>query len=208
MIDELAYAAGMDPIEFRVQNMSGATNQRDIDPLVAIKSVANWETRPSASKLQSGNVVTGRGVAATGKTGAVVAEIEVNKKTGKIVAKHMYGVQDVGLAISPGLVQNQMSGSLVQTVSRSLEAVRYTKTRVTSLDYVTYPILRFKEAPNVTTVVLQRTDQVSSGAGEPLVPGTPPALANAFFDATGVRIRQWPLTPGHVRAVLTAAGVA
>jgi CO/xanthine dehydrogenase Mo-binding subunit len=208
MIDELAYAAGMDPIAFRLQNMSPATSQRDMDPLVAIKQVANWETRPSASKLQSGDVVTGRGVAATGKTGAVVAEIEVNKKTGKIVAKHMYGVQDVGLAISPGLVQNQMSGSLVQTVSRSLEAVRYTKTRVTSLDYVTYPILRFKEAPSVTTVVLQRTDQVSSGAGEPLVPGTPPALANAFFDATGVRIRQWPLTPGHVRAVLKAAGAA
>jgi nicotinate dehydrogenase subunit B len=207
MIDELAYAAGMDPIDFRLQNMSAATSSRDMDPLTAIKKVANWETRRSASKLQSGNIVTGRGVAATGKTGAVVAEIEVNKKTGKITAKHMYGVQDVGLAISPGLVENQMSGSLVQTVSRSLEAVRYTKTRVTSLDYVTYPILRFKEAPKVTTVVLQRTDQVSSGAGEPLVPGTPPALANAFFDATGVRIRQWPLTPGHVRAALKAAGV-
>ena len=207
MIDELAYAAGMDPIDFRLQNMSAATNSRDMDPLTAIKKVANWETRRSASKLQSGNIVTGRGVAATGKTGAVVAEIEVNKKTGKIVAKHMYGVQDVGLAISPGLVENQMSGSLVQTVSRSLEAVRYTKSRVTSLDFVTYPILRFKDAPKVTTVVLQRTDQVSSGAGEPLVPGTPPALANAFFDATGVRIRQWPLTPGHVRAVLKAAGV-
>ena len=129
-----------------------------MDPLTAIKAVANWETRPSASKLQSGNIVTGRGVAATGKTGAVVAEIEVNKKTGKITAKHMYGVQDVGLAISPGLVENQMSGSLVQTVSRSMEAVHYTKTRVTGLDFVTYPILRFKEAPKVTTVVLQRTD--------------------------------------------------
>jgi len=208
MIDELAYAAGMDPIDFRIQNMSAATNSRDMDPLTAIKSVANWETRRSASKLQSGDIVTGRGVAATGKTGAVVAEIEVNKKTGKIVAKHMYGVQDVGLAISPGLVQNQMSGSLVQTVSRSMEAVHYTKSRVTGLDFVTYPILRFKDAPKVTTVVLQRTDQVSSGAGEPLVPGTPPALANAFFDATGVRIRQWPLTPGHVRAVLKAAGKA
>ena len=84
--------------------------------------------------------------------------------------------------------------------------MRYSKSRVTSLDFVTYPILRFKDAPKVTTVVLQRTDQTSTGAGEPLVPGTPPALANAFFDATGVRIRDWPLTPGTVRAVLKAAG--
>jgi nicotinate dehydrogenase subunit B len=208
MIDELAYAANMDPIEFRLANMSRAASARDIDPLVMIKQVANWETRPSASKLGSGNVVTGRGVAATGKTGAVVAEVEVNKKTGKIRVTHMYGVQDVGLAISPGLVQNQMSGSLVQTVSRSFEAVRYTRNRVTSLDFVSYPLLRFKDAPKVTTVVLQRTDQVSSGAGEPLVPGTPPALANAFFDATGVRIRRWPLEPARVRAVLKAAGSA
>jgi nicotinate dehydrogenase subunit B len=207
MIDELAYAAGMDPIEFRIANMSPATNSRDIDPLVAMKQVANWQPRRAASQLQSGDIVRGRGVASTGKTGAVVAEIEVNKKTGKIRATHMYGVQDVGLAISPGLVQNQMSGSLIQTVSRSFEAVRYSKSRVTSLDFVTYPILRFKDAPKVTTVVLQRTDQTSTGAGEPLVPGTPPALANAFFDATGVRIRDWPLTPGTVRAVLKAAGV-
>ena len=76
---------------------------------------------------------------------------------------------------------------------------------MTGLDFATYPILRFKDAPKVTTVVLQRTDQISSGAGEPLVPGTPPALANAFFDATGVRIRQWPLNPGHVRAAIAAA---
>jgi len=206
MIDELAYAAGMDPIEFRLANMSAATNSRDMDPLVAIRKIANWETRRSASKLESGNIVTGRGVASTGKTGAVVADIEVNKKTGKITAKHMYGVQDVGLAINPANVENQMSGSLVQTVSRSFEAVSYTKSRVTGLDFVTYPILRFKDAPKVTTVVLQRTDQTSTGAGEPLVPGTPPALANAFFDATGVRIRHWPLSPGHVRNLLKQAG--
>jgi nicotinate dehydrogenase subunit B len=206
MIDELAYAAGMDPIEFRLANMSAATNSRDMDPLTEIRKVANWETRRSASKLESGNVVRGRGVALTGKTGAVVADVEVNKKTGKMRAIHMYGVQDVGLAINPGLVMNQMSGSLVQTVSRSMEAVSYTRSRVTGLDFVTYPILRFKDAPKVTTVVLQRTDQTSTGAGEPLVPGTPPALANAFFDATGVRIRQWPLTPGHIRAVLKQAG--
>jgi CO/xanthine dehydrogenase Mo-binding subunit len=141
--------------------------------------------------------------------GGVVTDVMVDRKTGKIRVLHMTGVQDVGLAISPGLVQNQMSGSMIQTASRALyEGVRYTKTEVTSTDWVSYPILRFKDHPSVTTAVFQRTDQVPTGAGEPLVPGTPASIANAFFDATGVRIRQVPMTPERVRAVLKAAGAA
>ncbi len=206
MIDELAYAAGMDPIDFRILNMSATTNSRDINALMTAKQVSGWVSRPAASKLSKANVVTGRGVAATGATGAVVAEITVNKTTGKIIATNMYGAQDVGLAINPGLVMNQMSGSLTQTSGRTIyEGVAYNRNRVTGLDFVTYPLLRFKEAPKVTTVVIQRMDQVSSGAGEPLVPGTPPAIANAFFDATGVRIRNYPLAPGQVRALLASA---
>jgi nicotinate dehydrogenase subunit B len=208
MIDELAYAAKMDPIAFRIQNISASANQRSIDALNNVAKISKWETRPSASKLSNANVVRGRGVAASG-TVAVVAEIEVNKKTGKILVKHMYGVQDSGLSISPGLMENQMSGSLIQTASRAvLEGVRYTKSRVTSLDWVSYPIMRFKEHPAVTTVVISRPDVIPSGAGEQLVPGTPAAIANAFFDATGVRIRQVPMTAGRVRATLKAAGVS
>jgi CO/xanthine dehydrogenase Mo-binding subunit len=207
MIDELAFAAGMDPIDFRILNMSAATNSRDINALLMAKQISGWQSAQAASKLSTANVVTGRGVAATGATGAVVAEISVNKTTGRIVATHMYGAQDVGLAINPGLVENQMSGSLTQTSGRTIhEGVRYNRNRVTSLDFVTYPILRFKESPKVTTVVIQRADQVSTGAGEPLVPGTPPAIANAFFDATGVRMRSYPLAAGEVRALLKAAG--
>ncbi|HEX4520165.1 MAG TPA: molybdopterin cofactor-binding domain-containing protein [Gaiellaceae bacterium] len=206
MIDELAYAAGMDPIDFRILNMSAATNSRDINALMTAKQISGWVSRPAASKLSKANVVTGRGVATTGATGAVVAEITVNRTTGKIVATQMFGAQDVGLAINPGLVMNQMSGSLTQTSGRTIyEGVAYNRNRVTGLDFVTYPLLRFKEAPKVTTVVIQRMDQVSSGAGEPLVPGTPPAIANAFFDATGVRIRNYPLDPGQVRALLAAS---
>jgi nicotinate dehydrogenase subunit B len=79
---------------------------------------------------------------------------------------------------------------------------------VTSLDWATYPILRFKDHPQVTTVILNRPDQLASGAGEAAQAPTPAAIANAFFDATGVRIRQAPMTPGRVRATLKAAGVA
>jgi nicotinate dehydrogenase subunit B len=205
MIDELAYAAGMDPVAFRLQNL---TNQRSIDALNTAAKIANWRPKVAASPLSKERIVHGRGVALSG-TGAMVADIQVDKKTGKIVAKHMYGAYDVGLAISPGLVENQMVGAITQTVSRALyEGVRYTKNQVTSTDWVTYPILRFKEHPNLTNVVIQRIDQVPQGAGEPLVATIPAALANAFFDATGVRIRQVPMTAGRVKAVLEAAGVA
>ncbi|HZO98561.1 MAG TPA: molybdopterin cofactor-binding domain-containing protein [Gaiellaceae bacterium] len=204
MIDELAHAAGMDPVAFRLQNL---TNQRSIDALTTVAQIAGWKPKVAASQLSDERIVTGRGVALSG-TSAAVADVQVDRKTGKILAKHMFGVYDVGLAISPGLVENQMVGAITQTVSRALhEGVRYTKSGVTSTDWVTYPIMRFKEHPSLTNVVIQRLDQLPTGAGEPLVACIPAALANAFFDATGVRIRQVPMTAGRVRAALAEAGV-
>jgi CO/xanthine dehydrogenase Mo-binding subunit len=205
MIDELAYAARMDPIAFRILN---ASSQRTVDSLVTLQQTSKWEARVAASKLSNAAVVRGRGMALA-NPGGVAVEIEVDKKTGRITVLHMDGVMDVGLAISPGLVENQMVGTMIQTAGRALyEGVRYSKTRQTSLDWVSYPILRFKEHPSLTTVVMQRINEPSTGAGEPLVPGIPAAIANAFFDATGVRIRQVPMTPAVVRAVLKAGGSA
>ena len=174
--------------------------------------MAAWQPKVGASKLSDANVVTGRGVALAPRSGslsAVIADVEVNKKSGKILVKHMYASQDAGLTISPSLAENQMTGGVIQSVSRALhEQISFTKTRVTSVDWVTYPLLRFKEHPAVTTIVIQRTDQIPGGGGEPPAVPTAAAIANAFFDATGVRIRQAPMTPARVRAVLKAAGVA
>jgi len=208
LIDELAYKAGMDPIAFRRLNVS---DSRWLGVLNAAAQAANWQPRVSASNLSNANVVTGRGVG-FGRHGnsaysAIITEIELNKKTGKILVKHLYSALDAGLAISPALVENQMVGAGVQAVSRALhETVTFNTTRVTSLDWVTYPILRFKDTPKVTTVVVQRKELVPLGAGESPHPGVAPAIANAFFDATGVRIREAPMTPVRVRAVLKAAG--
>jgi nicotinate dehydrogenase subunit B len=135
-----------------------------------------------------------------------VADIEVNKRTGKVVATRLYGALDAGLIINPALVENQIVGQMIQATSRTLkEEVTFDKSNVTSLDWVSYPVLRFAEHPDVVPVVVQRLDEPSTGAGEEVMGATAAAIANAFFDATGVRLRQYPMTPERVKAALAVA---
>jgi nicotinate dehydrogenase subunit B len=213
LIDMLAVASGMDSLAFRLQNMlTDSSNQRWSAVLQAAASAAGWTPWVAGSKLQSGNVVTGRGIANGhhgGSYAAVVADISLNRKTGKITVTHLYGAQDAGLTVNPNLVENQMSGNLVQATSRALwEELQFNQYHVTSTDWITYPILRFADTPLVTTVVVQRTDQPSLGSGEPCQCPVVGAIANAFFDATGTRMHEAPMTPARVRATLKAAGIA
>jgi CO/xanthine dehydrogenase Mo-binding subunit len=217
MIDELAYAAKMDPYEFRVKNVTTGPGRPgpwyDTDHwlgvLNAAAKAAKWQPRVAASSLSDATVVSGRGIASAPHAmslSTVIADVEVNKKTGKIVVKHLYMAVDPGLAVNPGLIENQMVGGVVMATGRVLhEAVRFDKSRVTSLDWVTYPILRFGETPKVTAMVISRPEQRAGGAGEVPEAATTAAIANAFFDATGVRIRESPMTPARVRATLAAA---
>jgi nicotinate dehydrogenase subunit B len=238
IIDELAYAAKMDPIAFRRQNIDGTTvlGARWLSVLDAATIAAGWKPKVAASNLQKGDVVTGRGFGfgtfASSQTG-VVADVEVNKKTGKIVAKHVWVSQNNGITVNLEGVTTQMSGALIQGLSRALyEQATWNKDRVTSLDWVSYPILRFKDSPTVTLINVHpgkyttvrpgdTTQDVQagntaafaqgwnlSGSGEPPTTAISSALANAFFDATGVRIRQAPMNPATVRQVLKDAGVA
>jgi CO/xanthine dehydrogenase Mo-binding subunit len=156
-------------------------------------------------------VVRGRGLAWSnvynaGVPTASVADIDVNKQTGKITVKHVYQAFSAGLTVYPNGVENQIVGGTVQILSRVLvEQLRYSKTHVTSSDFVSYPALRFKDAPKVTPILVQRTDAVPVGVGEPVAMVAAAAVANAFFDATGVRMRTAPLTPVRVRAALRKA---
>ena len=195
----------MDPLEFRRKNIG---DKRWLGVLDAAAEAAKWQPRVMASSLSDADVVTGRGIGLGThhvSYGAAVAEIEVNKRTGLIVAKRLYGALDAGLAVNPGLVENQIVGQMIQSTSRVLkEEVTFDKSQVTSLDWASYPILRFAEHPEVTPVVVQRLDLPSTGAGEEVMGATAAAIANAFFDATGARLRQYPMTPERVRAALAA----
>jgi CO/xanthine dehydrogenase Mo-binding subunit len=216
-IDMLAEAAGMDPYNFRLQNMrtDGAAGPRAEWPrysgvLKAAVEASGYQPHVPASQRGSGNVVTGWGMGIgthNDSYAATVAFVEVNKATGKITVKHLWAAQDSGFAINPGLLMNQMSGNLVQGTSRVLhEELNFDKKRVTSRDWVTYPILRFKDTPTVTTVLVNRPDRTASGSGEPPLVPCGAAIANAVYDATGVRMTQAPLTPARVRGFLKNAG--
>jgi CO/xanthine dehydrogenase Mo-binding subunit len=226
MIDELAYALKMDPVEFRRQNLpttAADPQQRWRNVLEGVVKLSNWQPMVAASNLSNANVVTGRGFsfgyyANTPSSGVV--DIEVNKKSGKIVVMHAYVATDAGYVVYPDGQKNNEEGAALQGISRSVqEQLAFDRETVTSLDWVTYPMLRFKEAPTIKIAALSRTDvpqsdsttvaaqgSRSTGAGEPGLPPMSGAIANAFFDATGVRIREAPMTPGRVRAVLKAAG--
>jgi nicotinate dehydrogenase subunit B len=221
MIDELAYATKLDPVEFRRRNIADTTSdpsQRWKNVLENVATLAKWQPRVAASSLSGANVVTGRGFSFghySNTPTAGIVELEVDKKTGKITVKHVFGAIDPGYVVYPDGLHSNEEGAAIQGISRTLhEQVAFNKREVTSVDWVTYPILRFKDAPTVTLKALSRTDvpdpsgngSRTTGAGEPALVPMAAAIANAFFDATGVRIREAPLTPARVRNHLRAAG--
>jgi CO/xanthine dehydrogenase Mo-binding subunit len=216
----LAEAAGMDPWAFRIKNLrtDGAAGPSGewpryagvLNAAVEAAKAAGYVPHPPGSAVPSGDVVRGWGMGIgthNDSYAATVAHVEVDKKTGKVTPLHMIAAQDSGFAINPELLMNQMSGNLVQGSSRVLhEELMFDKKRVTSRDWVTYPILRFKDTPKVTTVLVNRPDRTASGSGEPPLVPSGPAIANAIYDATGVRMTQAPLTPARIRGFLRNAG--
>jgi nicotinate dehydrogenase subunit B len=215
MMDELAHAAKLDPYEFRKRNIS---HTRWLGVLEAATAAAKWTPRVAATTLSTARIVTGRGIGlgthhlpqnqgSRITYAAAVVDIEVNRENGLVTAKHVYGAMDAGLVINPGIVENQIVGMSVHGASLALrEEVQFNQTNVTSLDWNSYQTLRFAEHPAVTPIVVQQIHEPSSGAGEEVLPAVVAAIGNAFFDATGVRMRRYPLTPPRVLAALKASG--
>jgi len=203
-IDDLAYQSGLDPWHFRQRNI---TDYHWRDVLDAAANAANWEPRVAAVNASQSGIVRGRGIGLgthLASYGGAVAEIEVNIQTGEVRILHLVGAIDAGLVVNTSNVENQLIGQLVQTASRMLlEEVTFNTQHVTSLDWASYPILRFEQCPEVTPVIVQRLDEAPSGAGEEVMAAAAAAIANAFFDATGKRMTMYPFTPDRVKRALT-----
>ena len=202
-IDQLAYVLAIDPYEFRRRNIA---DDRWLGVLDAAAKAANWTPRRASSKKNDARVRPGRGIGLgthLQSWGAAVADVEVDTSTGQLAIRHLYGALDAGLVVNPAIVESQIRGQLVQTASRMLhEEVTFDTNGVTSVDWASYPILRFEECPDVTPIVVQRLNERSLGAGEEVMAAAAAAIANAFFDATGVRMHTFPFTPQRVLAAI------
>jgi nicotinate dehydrogenase subunit B len=205
-MDEVAAALGADPVDFRLRHVK---HPRDIAVIKAAAERSGWEKRASPRKGQTGPVVSGRGIAYAQRNGtrvAVVAEVDVNRETGKIWGRKFTVAHDCGQIINPMGLRHTIEGNIVQGLSRTIyEEVQFDNKSVTSVDWSTYPILDIVDTPaEIECVLIDRPDVASSGAGEPSMRPLSAAVANAVFDATGVRIRRVPFTPERVKAAFSA----
>lgn len=203
-MDELAAAAGVDALDFRLRVLADA---RAREVLKAAAEKAGWEARPSLPGKKK-KLAEGRGLAFAWYENdqaivACVAHVQVDTTSGAVRVKRMVVAHDCGLIINPDGLKNQIEGNTIQSLSRALkEEVKFDEWRVKSVDWDSYPILTFSEVPEVEIVLINRPDQPALGAGEPSTITTAAAVANAIFDATGARLRQIPFTPERVKAAL------
>lgn len=208
-MDELAAAANADPAQFRLRYLK---DERAIEVMQAAMKLAGWQPRPGPNpEAGTGDVVKGRGISYLRYNNAItyvaaVAEVEVDRSTGTIRVTRVCLSHDCGEMVNPDGVANQVEGGVLQTVSRTLkESVRWNRDRVTSVDWLTYPIMAMPEIPKVEIALIDRPGTPAWGAGEPTACAIPAAIANAVFDATGVRLRSVPFTPDKVKAALAQA---
>ena len=203
-IDEIAASVGADPIEFRLRHTG---DPRAVAVLKAAADRAQWDSRPSPNRSAgSGDVLNGRGVALANRGGtyvATIAEVEVNRRTGAIRVKRVVCAHDCGLIVNPDALRGTIQANLIQSLGRTLkEEVTFDRSNVTSVDWDTYPVVRWSDVPKLEVVLLNHPEIAPGGAGEPSSRPTPAAINNAVFDAIGVRIRRVPLTASRVKAAL------
>jgi CO/xanthine dehydrogenase Mo-binding subunit len=224
-IDELAAAAKTDPYEFRMKMLrasttddSGFKRARSIAVLKAAADKYGWTPRPYPQRVGRGEVLTGRGLAYSFRSQTVVAQIvdvEVNRKTGHVWVKRIVCAHDCGLVINPVALTRTLEGAMLHSLSRALhEEVRFDTEKVLSVDWASHPSLRHTDTPASVEVVLvngdpnqTRPDLPHYGAGETACKPLLAAVANAIYDATGVRLRRVPFRGTRVLAALKSAGV-
>jgi nicotinate dehydrogenase subunit B len=206
-LDEIASATAVDPFEIRIRHL---TDSRGLELLERLRRFAGWEPR-GARPRDFGALAHGRGVSyakyeLVRTYVGVVADVTVERATGKIKVERVFVVHDCGQIINPDGLRNQIEGNVVQTVSRTLvEQLTFSRSAVTSLNWGSYPILTFPNVPAVNIDLIDRPNEVPWGAGEPTTSVVPSAIANAVFDATGARLRSVPFRPAKVLTALNLA---
>jgi len=203
-MDECAAAAGADPVEYRLRNLKDARGAECIDRCVRM---ANWTPRGKPGR-DKGEIARGRGFSyikyeLVRTYVAVVADVAVNRRTGAVQVERFHVAHDCGQVINPDGLKNQIEGNVVQTVSRTLiEDLKWDRGAVTGVDWESYPILRFPGVPAVHIDLIDRPGERPWGAGEPTAAVVPSAIANAIYDAVGIRMRSVPFTPDKMLAAL------
>lgn len=204
-MDELAAAAGADAADFRLAHLNDARASGVIN---AVLKASNWNKRPSATQVNAGNVTRSRGISYLRYNNAItylatVAEVEVNRTTGQILVTKVFVAHDCGQIINPDAVQSQIQAGVIPTVSRTLmEEVQLSGSTIDSVDWASDLIPHFSDTPAVQTVQIDQPGQPAWGAGEQTTTTVPATIANAFFDATGVRLRTIPFAPESVKTAL------
>ncbi len=200
LLNEIAADLGVDPVELRLRYLS--EDKRGTEVLKSVAEKARWQKRGAPAAKSNETTASGRGIAMTRRSGgyaAAVADVEVNKTTGKVTVQRITLAHDCGLIVNPDGVKNQVEGNIIQGVSRALlEEVVFDGSGVTSLDWSSYPILKFPDIPEVDIVLLNRQDIAPLGAGELATVSVPAAIASAIFDAVGIKLREAPFTPKRV----------
>ncbi|HWF47145.1 MAG TPA: molybdopterin cofactor-binding domain-containing protein [Bryobacteraceae bacterium] len=206
--DELAAASNIDPLQFRLQHLK---DSRGLDLLQHLARFAKWEPRRDGVRnADSAGIFRGRGLSyvhyelVRTYVGAV-ADVEVNRGSGEIRITRFSIVHDCGQIINPDGTRNQIEGSVIQTMSRTLlEEVKFNRSTITSRDWASYPILTFPQIPEIEIELISRPNEKPWGVGEATAAVIPAAISNAVFDATGIRLRSVPLKPEKVKAALAA----
>jgi nicotinate dehydrogenase subunit B len=219
-IDEMAAAAKVDPLEFRMRMLmagtdddSGFKRARSIAALKAVATAYDWDPRPSPKRRDTGDILTGRGIAYAfrGQTiAAEIAEVEVNRKTGHVWVRRLVCAHDCGLIVNPEALRHTVECAMLHSISRTLhEEVQFDTEKVIGVDWVSSPTLTHADAPAKIDVILvngdpnpNRPDLPPYGAGETACKPMLAAIANAIHDATGVRLRRIPFKPARVLAAL------
>jgi nicotinate dehydrogenase subunit B len=204
--DEVAALAGIDPVEFRLRHLK---DPRAVEVVRRAALLMGWSPRPRPQTADpKAPVLAGRGFSYihykhSENYVAVGAEVEVERTSGRIRVTRLVCTHDCGLMVNPDCVRSQVEGCLLQGLSRTLfEEVTFDRSRVTSVDWSSYPVLTFPDAPLLEIELIDRPTEPPVGVGEAAATPVPAAIANAVFDATGVRLRTAPLLPDRLKAAL------